>query len=184
MENMMRIAGRGEDGTAKALKTLNDGTLQTNAKGRDKTTFRLTFDGVSKKTVTSQVPFSTDRLNSQHLKNIEVYVVISSSTRPSIPIGVRLKGTVNNHLLNFSAYDWTNETWMVASFTEGKTSGQMYARLVATQPTQGFMLSTHPNFYWLNDFNGNTIQLEFVALEAVPELADITLDVYVTGDLV
>ena len=179
---MMRMAGRGEDGKAKPLKTTNSGELYVNPLGRDKITRRLSFGEEDTKTITTQEPVLTDRITCQYLKNREIYVVISSNERPSVPVGVRIRGTVGNRLLNFSAYDWTRDSWMVSSFGDGSASGQMYAELEAVQPTQGFMLSTHPNFYWLKDFGGNSIQVELVALEPIPETMELKVDVYLVGE--
>lgn len=180
---MMRMSGRGEDGKAKALKVTNRGTLITEIDTRERVIIPLEFDGERKKQLISRERVSTDRVYSSHLKKIEVYIIIHAGKRPSPEIAVRVSGTVNNILTNFSAYDWNTEKWMVSSISSaGNVSGQMYASLVATQPTQGFLLSTHPQFYWLKNFAGDSFQLQFSVLEDFDASDNIEVEAYLVGD--
>lgn len=170
-DKMMRIAGRGEDGLAKAVSADNTGRINVNSEIKRKS-LPVIFNDVYTANIVDETEIITSVISLDKISEFEIFVQCAGVTSISVRVIPMLSGQGKN--LNF--YDWNTDTWRAHS-NVGTPSGIILPPKNDTNHV--YSLSTHPDLYWLRGLKATTFMLGFKAVS--PPSSPTEVRVWVGG---
>ena len=140
----------------------------------------LIFGGDEVIEVTTEGRVESEYVSLSNYKTIDIIIVTEGSA--GLELDVNTSFGIGGRRGMSTVYDWVEDDWMVSYFSSGgELSGSGHASIKATSAARRvFILSTHPNFYWLDNYSGHEISLNLL-VKNVGEGGGL-LRAYVVGD--
>lgn len=110
--------------------------------------------------------YRTNYIDVSKYKKIEIIVRNRVHGSPGVQVGFAMGVSGGSGVTGHARYfDWNSEEWLSNSYFDLEDNEEV---VLPQRRNDVYLLSTHPQFYWLKDFAGDKIQFRFKAKNTPP----------------